>query len=159
MGGIISRRLFLALPLAGCAASGSLYQPDVVTPSKGNGTIYVYRPLLPLGQQGEEPFVSIARKSYGRLRPGAFVAGTFPEGEYSVTVQQSVFLLVPTIPKSVSVTVVRGSQSYVRVDQIIDSVAMTSGASVSQSTSIEEVPFDVGQAELAKSRQNTQTAQ
>jgi hypothetical protein len=159
MRGIISRRLFLALPLAGCAASGSLYQPDVVTPAKGNGTIYVYRPLMPLGKQGEEPFVSIARKSYGRLRPGAFVAGTFPEGEYSVTVQQSVFLLVPTIPKSVSVTVVRGSQSYVRVDQIIDSIGMAGGASVTQSTTIEEVPFDVGQAELAKSRQNTQTAQ
>ncbi len=127
--------------------------------SKGHGTIYVYRPQLPLGKQGEEPFVSIERKSYGRLRPGGFVAGTFPEGEYSVTVQQSVFLLLPTIPKSVSVSVVRGSQSYVRVDQVIDSVGTTSGASVSQSITIEEVPYDIGQAELAKSRQNTQTTQ
>ena len=159
MGGIISRRVFLALPLSGCAASGALYQPDAVTVSAGNGTIYVYRPQLPLGKQGEEPFVSIARKSYGRLRPGAFIAATFPEGEYSVTVQQSVFLLVPTIPKSVSVTVVRGSQSYVKVDQVIDSFGAAGGASVTQSITIEEVSYEVGQAELASARQNTNTAQ
>lgn len=155
MRGLISRRLFLALPLAGCAAEGLRYQPGSLSVSRGMGTIYVYRPLLDLGKQGEEPFVSIARKSYGRMRPGSFVAATFPEGDYNVTVQQSVFLLVPTIPKTISVTVVRGSQSYVRVDQTIDSIGMTSGASVTQSVSIEEVPFDVGQAELAKTRQNT----
>jgi hypothetical protein len=155
MSGLISRRLFLALPLAGCAAEGVRYQPDNVSPSKGMGTIYVYRLQLDLGKQGEEPFVSIARKSYGRLRPGAFIAATFPEGDYNVTVQQSVFLLVPTIPKTVSVTVVRGSQSFVRVDQTIDSIGMSGGASVTQSISIEEVPYDVGQAELAKTRRNT----
>lgn len=159
MGGIISRRFFLALPLGGCAAEGALFQPDSVSVSKGYGTINVYRPLLGLGKQGEEPFVSIARKSYGRMRPGSFVAATFPEGDYNVTLQQSVFLLVPTIPKTISVTVVRGSQSYVRVDQTIDSIGITSGASVTQSISIEEVPFEVGQAELAKTRQNTRTAQ
>ena len=155
MSWLISRRLFLALPLGGCAAEGSRYQPDSLFVSKGQGTIYVYRPLLDFGKQGEEPFVSIARKSYGRMRPGSFVAATFPEGDYNVTVQQSIFLLVPTIPKTISVTVVRGSQTYVRVDQTIDAIGMTSGASVTQSVSIEEVPFEVGQAELAKTRQNT----
>jgi hypothetical protein len=65
-----------------------------------------------------------------------------------------VLFIVPTIPKTVTVTVVRGSQSYVRVDQTIDSVDVTGGATVMQSIEIEEVPFDIGQAELAKTRQN-----
>jgi Protein of unknown function (DUF2846) len=153
--GLISRRLFLALPLAGCAAEGEKYLPDSISVAKGMGTIYVYRPLSDLGKRGEDPFVSIAGKSYGRMKAGSYIAATFPEGDFKVTVQQSVFMLVPTIPKSVEVTVVRGSQSYVRVDQSIDSVGMTGGVSVSQSTSIEEVPFDVGQAELAKTRKNS----
>jgi hypothetical protein len=123
-------------------------------PAKGGGTIYVYRPLTELGLRGEDPFVSMAHKSYGRMRAGSFIAATFPEGEVDVTVQQSVLLFVPTIPKTVTVTVVRGSQSYVRVDQIIDSVGVTGGTTVMQSIEIEEVPFDIGQAELAKTRQN-----
>jgi hypothetical protein len=61
---------------------------------------------------------------------------------------------VPTIPKTVTVTVVRGSQSYVKVDQVIDGIGVTEGASVSQSIEIEEMPFNVGQAELAQTRQN-----
>ena len=88
------------------------------------------------------------------MRAGSFIAATFPEGDYVVTLQQSVLMIVPTIPRTVTVTVVRGSQSYVRVDQTIDSIGLSSGATVTQSISIEEVPFDVGQAELAKSRQN-----
>jgi hypothetical protein len=158
MGEMISRRLFLALPLAGCAADGALYQPDSVSVSKGMGTIYVYRPQLEIGKQGEEPFVVINRKSYGRMRTGSYVAGTFPEGDYNVTVQQSIFLLIPTIPKTISVTVVRGSMTYVRVDQTIDTIGMAGDASVSQSTSIEEVPFEIGQTELAKTRLNRNTA-
>lgn len=154
MAGLISRRLFLALPLAGCAAVGEKYVPDNVAVTAGNGTIYVYRPLSEIGKRGEDPFVSIARKSYGRMRAGSFIAATFPEGDYVVTLQQSVLMIVPTIPRTITVTVVRGSQSYVRVDQTIDSIGLSGGATVTQSISIEEVPFDVGQAELAKSRQN-----
>ena len=81
-------------------------------------------------------------------------ARLWPEGEVDVTVQQSMLFLVPTIPKTVTVTVVRGSQSYVKVDQIIDVIGVTDGASVSQSIEIEEMPFNVGQAELAQTRQN-----
>ena len=71
--------------------------------------------------------------------------------------QQSVFLLLPTIPKTVEVTVVPGSISYVRVNQAIDSIGSggaAGGVQVTQSISIEEVPFDVGQTELEATRQN-----
>ena len=157
MGGLITRRSvlqFLALPLTGCAAEGARYQPNGIVGAKNTGTIYVYRPLTDLGLRGEDPFVSMAHKSYGRMRAGSFIAATFPEGEVEVTVQQSVLFIVPTIPKTVSVTVVRGSQSYVRVDQTIESVDVTGGATVTQSIEIEEMPFNTGQAELAKTRQN-----
>jgi hypothetical protein len=96
----------------------------------------------------------MAHKSYGRMRAGSFIAGTFPEGEVDVTVQQSLLFLMPTIPKTVTVSVVRGSQSYVKVDQVIDAIGVTQGASVTQSIEIEEMPFNVGQAELAQTRQN-----
>ena len=157
MGGLITRRSvlqLLALPLAGCAAEGARYQPNGIVGAKNTGTIYVYRPLTDLGLRGEDPFVSMAHKSYGRMRAGSFIASTFPEGEVEVTVQQSVLFIVPTIPKTVTVTVVRGSQSYVRVDQTIESVDVTGGATVTQSIEIEEMPFNIGQAELAKTRQN-----
>jgi hypothetical protein len=111
-------------------------------------------PLTELGRRGEDPFVSMAHKSYGRMRAGSFIAGTFPEGEVEVTVQQSLLFLMPTIPKTVTVSVVRGSQSYVKVDQVIDAIGVTQGASVTQSIEIEEMPFNVGQAELAQTRQN-----
>ena len=157
MGGLITRRSvlqLLALPFAGCAAEGARYQPNGIVGAKNTGTIYVYRPLTDLGLRGEDPFVSMAHKSYGRMRAGSFIAATFPEGEVEVTVQQSVLFIVPTIPKTVTVTVVRGSQSYVRVDQTIESVDVTGGATVTQSIEIEEMPFNTGQAELAKTRQN-----
>ena len=157
MGGLVTRRSvlqLLTLPLGGCAAEGARYRPNGVVGAKNSGTIYVYRPLTELGLRGEDPFVSMAHKSYGRMRAGSFIAATFPEGEVDVTVQQSVLFFVPTIPKTVSVTVVRGSQSYVRVDQIIDSVGVSGGTTVMQTIEIEEVPFNIGQAELAKSRQN-----
>ena len=54
----------------------------------------------------------------------------------------------------IATSVVRGSQSYVRVDQVIDAIGVSEGASVSQSIEIEEMPFNVGQAELAQTRQN-----
>ena len=157
MSGLITRRSVLqvmALPLVGCAAEGARYVPNSIEGAKNTGIIYVYRPLTQLGQRGEDPFVSMAHKSYGRMRAGSFVAGTLPEGEVDVTVQQSMLFLVPTIPKTVTVTVVRGSQSYVKVDQIIDVIGVTDGASVSQSIESEEMPFNVGQAELAQTRQN-----
>ena len=144
----------LALPLAGCAAEGARYQPDGIARPRGSGTIYVYRPLSPLGVRGEDPFVSMAGKSYGRMRAGSFIAGTFPEGEVDVTVQQSLLLIIPTIPKTVTITVVRGSTSYVRLNQTIDKVGLDGGASVMQSVEIEEVPSEVGQAEIAQARQN-----
>jgi hypothetical protein len=157
MSGLITRRSVLqlfTLPLVGCAAEGARYVPNSIVGAKNTGTIYVYRPLTQLGLRGEDPFVSMAHKSYGRMRAGSFIAGTFPEGEVDVTVQQSLLFIVPTIPKTVTVTVVRGSQSYVKVDQVIDAIGVTEGASVSQSIEIEEMPFNVGQAELAQTRQN-----
>lgn len=144
----------LTWPLVGCAAEGARYQPNGLVGAKNSGTIYVYRPLTQLGLRGEDPFVSMAHKSYGRMRAGSFIAGTFPEGEVDVTVQQSLLFVVPTIPKTVTVTVVRGSQSYVKVDQVIDSVDVSIGASVAQSIEIEEMPVNIGQAELAQTRQN-----
>jgi hypothetical protein len=157
MSGLITRRSvlqLLTLPLVGCAAEGARYVPNGIVGAKNTGTIYVYRPLTQLGLRGEDPFVSMAHKSYGRMRAGSFIAGTFPEGEVDVTVQQSLLFIVPTIPKTVTVTVVRGSQSYVKVDQVIDSVDVSVGASMAQSIKIEEMPFNVGQAELAQTRQN-----
>jgi hypothetical protein len=144
----------LALPLVGCAAEGARYHPNGIVGAKNTGTIYVYRPLTQLGQRGEDPFVTMAHKSYGRMRAGSFIAATFPEGEVDVTVQQSMLFLVPTIPKTVTVTVVRSSVSYVRVDQLIDTVGINDGAAISQSVEIEEVPYNIGQAELAQTRQN-----
>jgi hypothetical protein len=157
MSGLITRRSvlhILTFPLAGCAAEGARYTPNSLVGPTNSGTIYVYRPLTELGRRGEDPFVSMAHKSYGRMRAGSFIAATFPEGEVDVTVQQSVLFLVPTIPKTVTVSVVRGSQSYVKVDQVIDAIGVTEGASVSQSIEIEEMPFNIGQAELAQTRQN-----
>ena len=144
----------LALPLAGCAAEGARYQPNELVAAKGSGTIYVYRPLTELGVRGEDPFISMNRKSYGRMRAGSYIAATFPEGEVDVTVQQSLLLLLPTIPRTITVTVIRGSKSYVRIDQTIDSAGVGDGGRVMQSVEIEEVPFNIGQEELAKSRQN-----
>ena len=84
MSGLITRRSVLqvmTLPLVGCAAEGARYVPNSIEGAKNTGIIYVYRPLTQLGQRGEDPFVSMAHKSYGRMRAGSFVAGTFPEGE------------------------------------------------------------------------------
>lgn len=154
-----SRRALVGvlLALTGCAAQGPHYQPAALDPLEGQGVIYVYRPLLQVGKRGESPYVTVNGTSYGAMRPGAFIAANVPAGEIKVTVQQSVFLLLPTIPRTVEVTVVPGSMSYVRVNQVIDNIGSggaAGGVQVMQSISIEEVPFDVGQKELEATRQN-----
>ena len=144
------------LVLTGCAAEGPRYQPAALEPLKGQGIIYVYRPLLDVGRRGENPHVTVNGVSYGGMRPGAFIAANVAAGDIKVMVQQTVFMVLPTIPKSVEVTVVPGSNSYVRVNQAIDSVGggVGGGVQVMQSISIEEVPFDIGQQELEATRQN-----
>lgn len=144
------------LALTGCAAEGPRYKPAALEPLKGQGIIYVYRPLEEVGKRGENPHVTVNGVSYGGMRPGSFIAANVPAGEIKVTVQQAMFLVLPTIPKSVEVTVVPGSNSYVRVNQSIVSAggAAGGGVQVMQSISIEEVPFDVGQQELEATRQN-----
>ena len=158
MSGLITRRSvfqLLTLPLAGCAAQGARYTPNSLVGATNSGTIYVYRPLTELGRRGEDPFISMAHKSYGRMRAGRLIAGDVSRrARWTSRFQQSLLFLVPTIPKTVTVSVVRGSQSYVRVDQVIDAIGVTEGASVTQSIEIEEMPFNVGQAELAQTRQN-----
>lgn len=155
----VSRRVLvpLLLALGACAAEGPRYEPAALTPLEGAGIIYVYRPLQEIGKRGESPHLTIDGTSYGAMRPGSFVAANVRAGDIRVTLQQSVFLFVPTFPKSVDVTVVPGSISYVRVNQKIDSIGSggdAGGIQVMQSIEIEEVPFDVGQRELEQTRQN-----
>lgn len=158
MSNIITRRhllQFLAVPLAGCAAEGARYQPDGLATRQGTGTIFVYRPLSQLGVRGEDPYVMMAGVSYGRMKSGSYIAATFPDSEVKVTVQQSVLMFIPTIPRSVTVIVVAGGSSYVRLNQTIDDISTSGGTTVTQSVEIEEVSLDVGQAELAETRQNS----
>ncbi len=115
------------LALTGCAAEGPRYQPAALEPLKGQGIIYVYRPLLDVGRRGENPHVTVNGVSYGGMRPGSFIAANVPAGEIKVVVQQTMFMVLPTIPKSVEVTVVPGSNSYVRVNQSIDSAGGACG--------------------------------
>jgi len=157
MRGLWTRRQVLALPLpalCACTAQGARYAPTGNAPAAGSGIIYIYRPLGTVATRGEPPFVSVGGKSYGRMRSGSYIAVTVPEGEVTVAVQQSLFMLVPTIPRSVSVEVVAGGSSYVRVDQVINGADMSGGVTVSQSVEIEEVSPEVGQAELEKARKN-----
>ncbi|MGQ0485963.1 MAG: hypothetical protein ACT4SY_11510 [Hyphomicrobiales bacterium] len=149
------RALALLLPaLAACTAQGPRYAPTGNAPAADSGIIYVYRPLGTVATRGEPPFVAVGDKPQVRMRAGSYIAVTVPEGEVEVSVQQSLFLLVPTIPRSVTVTVVAGGRSYVRVDQVISGADMSSGVTVSQSVMIEEVSPEVGQAELEKARRN-----
>jgi hypothetical protein len=144
----------LMLGLAACMAKGPRYAPSGLAPAVGTGIIYIYRPLGTVGTRGEPPFVSVNGKSRGRMRSGSYIAVTVPEGEVKVSVQQSLFMLVPTIPRSVTVTVVAGGYSYVRVDQVISGTDLSGGVTVNQSVEIEEVSPEVGQAELEKARKN-----
>jgi hypothetical protein len=144
----------LAGSLTACTAEGPAYRPDSVEPTATTGVIYVYRPKGTVATRGESPFVTIGGKSYGQIKAGSYVAANVPEGEAKVMLQQSLFLLVPTIPRWVTVTVVAGGTSYVRVDQKISGADLSSGVTVNQSILIEEVSSEVGQAELAETRQN-----
>lgn len=153
----LTRRSLMALMLSGlpgCTAEGPAYRADSVEPTSDTGVIYVYRPRGALASRGESPFVTIAGKSYGAIKAGSFIAAKVPEGEVKVMLQRSVFMLIPTIPRSVTVTVVAGSSSYVRVDQKISSASFDAGVTVNQSIEIEEVSSEVGQAELEATREN-----
>jgi len=144
----------VAAVLAACTAEGARYQPGQAAAGPNAGIIYVYRPLGNVVTRGEAPFLRVGGRSYGRMNAGSFRAINVPEGDVEVQVQQSLLMLVPTIPRSVTVTVVAGSKSYVRVNQTIDSASVGSGLAVSQSVNIEEVSSEVGQEELAQTRQN-----
>jgi hypothetical protein len=88
------------------------------------------------------------------LKAGGYIRAALPEGEHKVTVMQTLFLVVPTIPKSVTVAVVPASRSYVKVDQRITSFGQHGTISATQETMIEEVDPATGQSELQKSRAN-----
>lgn len=163
MSSAVTRRMFVfaaAVPLLGCTAQGARFMsgsaPAESSPLKAanTGTIYIYRPLGTSVTRGESPFISVARKSYGKLRAGGFIRVDVPEGDVDVAVQQSVFVMVPTIPRIITVAVVAGTESYVRVDQKIDDTSFQDGVAVNQSIDIEEVPGDIGRAELAQTREN-----
>ncbi len=145
---------FVGALLAGCTAKGPAYVPASITPTGNTGLIYVYRPKGSLGTRGESPFVTIGDTSYGPIKAGSYIAAAMPEGEVKVTVQQTVLMFIATIPRSVTVTVVRGGTSYVRVDQNIDNASLEGGVTVNQSIEIEEVSSEEGQAELEATRQN-----
>lgn len=145
---------FIGFFLAGCTAKGPAYVPASITPTANTGLIYVYRPLGTVGTRGESPFLTIGETSYGPIKAGSFIVAKVPEGEVKVVVEQSVLMFIPTIPRSVTVTVVDGGTSYVRVDQNIDSASLEGGVTVNQSVNIEEVSSEEGQAELEKTRQN-----
>jgi hypothetical protein len=141
--------------LASCTAQGARYNPTTVANPGSNGIIYVYRPKSEtLWERGEPPYIDINGKNYGQLKSGGMISVTLPEGEYRVTALQTLFLVVPTIPKSITVAVVPGSRSYVRVDQRITRLDAGGSFSATQETLIEEVSAEVGQAELAKTRAN-----
>jgi hypothetical protein len=145
---------FLLAWAAGCTAKGPAYQPANIVPTSSTGVIYVYRPARTVATRGESPFVSINGKSYGAMKAGAFVAAAVPEGSVKVTVQQSVLLVLPTIPKSVDIAVVAGTTSYVRVDQNIIDAGVTEGVTIAQEVAIEEVTSEQAQQELETTRLN-----
>jgi hypothetical protein len=135
--------------------SGSAPAESSPLRAANTGTIYIYRPLGTATSRGESPFISVARKSYGKLKAGGFIRVDVPEGDVDVAVQQSVFLMVPTIPRIITVAVVAGTESYVRVDQKINDASFQDGVAVSQSIDIEEVPAETGRAEMAQTRENS----
>jgi hypothetical protein len=140
--------------LSGCAAEGERYNPAELPPPGRSGIIYVYRPADNILQRGEAPYITIAGKSYGQLKAGGYIRAVLPEGDYQVTALQTALLIVPTIPRSVSVAVVPGSRSFVRVEQRISSIGGSGAMSATQEIGIEEVDPDTGQAEIARTRLN-----
>lgn len=152
---VSSRCVVLAfLILAGCAAEGEKYDPVRAEAPGKSGVIYIYRPKGSLWGRGESPHIHINNKSFGQLKAGGYIRAVLPEGEYDVTVLQTLFMIIPTIPKSVTVAVVPGSRSYVRVDQMITSIGKQGMVSATEETVIEEVTGAVGQAELRQTRAN-----
>jgi hypothetical protein len=150
------RRLILLSLLAasGCTAEGERYNPTKASAPGSEGVIYVYRPVDTFLNRGESPFIQIDGRGYGLLKAGGYMRAVLPEGEHRVTIRQTIFLIIPTIPKSVTVAVVPGSRSYVKVDQRITGFGLHGGATATQETSIEEVSVETGQAEIAGMRAN-----
>jgi predicted small lipoprotein YifL len=134
----------MAMSLSACTAKGPAYRPDSAEPTATTGVIYVYRPGGTVTTRGESPFVTIAGKSYGAIKAGSYIAANLPEGDVKVVVQQSMFLLVPTIPRWVTVTVVAGGTSYVRVDQKISGADFSGGVTVNQSITIDSGKLAAG---------------
>lgn len=142
----------LAVLLAACAADGPGFRPLAQRPA-GEGIVYVYRPQGQTIGRGETPYVEIGDESMGMLKAGGYVTRTLPPGEHKITIRQSM-LFVPTIWDSVTIAVAPGSVSYVRIDQRVTKVGTAGFFSAMQNVSIEEVPAETGQAEIAETRQN-----
>lgn len=142
----------LGLLTGACTASGPAFQPLSDRPA-GQGIVYVYRPEGAAIGRGETPYIEIAGKMMGQLNAGGYVARTLPPGEHKVTVRQTV-LFVPTIWDSVTVAVAPGSISYVRIDQRVTRIGNAGFFSAMQQVSIEEVPAETGQREIAETRKN-----
>ena len=142
----------LALLAAACTADGPAFQPMALRPA-GQGIVYVYRPEGKTIGRGETPYIEIAGKNMGMLKAGGYLSATLPPGEHDITVRQSL-LFLPTIWDTVSVAVAPGSVSYVRVDQRVTKVGVGSSFSAMQKVTIEEVSDEIGQSEIADTRQN-----
>lgn len=143
--------ILVALLLSGCVSPGDVTSSLAPNGTSGRaGTIVVYRPEGTVMTRGEPPIVSIGGKRYGSLLAGRYFEARVPEGEITVTAQQAVLLIVPTIPKSVDVAVIASAPTYVRVDQVISSTGLDGGVTVNQQVSIREVQPEEAQADLAK---------
>jgi Protein of unknown function (DUF2846) len=142
-----------AFLLFGCVAQGPKYQSAGVTPARGEGVIYVYRPKGNWVVRGENPYVQIGDDGLGALRSGGFVSKAVSAGEYKVVVRQSL-LMMPIWSDSVEVTVADGGSAYVKVDQRYTKFGADSGLSARQEIFIEEVDSLTGQAEIAETRRN-----
>ncbi len=142
----------LALLAAACTADGPAFQPLSRRPS-GQGIVYVYRLEGKTIGRGETPYIEIGGKNMGMLKAGGYLSLTLPPGEHDVTVRQAL-LFVPTLWDTVTVAVAPGSVSYVRVDQRVTKVGNAGFFSAMQQVSIEEVSADIGQSEIADTRQN-----
>jgi hypothetical protein len=143
---------FTAALLAGCAASGDGFAP--VTAAKGNGVIYVYRPLGEVLGRGEDPYVQLGTGLPRRLRAGGYVAFEVPEGVHTVRAFQNM-LFLPTIPFFITVEVPAGRASYLRLDQQVTKLGSSAGGvRAMQQVTMEEVNTTTGEAEIADTRAN-----
>jgi hypothetical protein len=146
--------LLLAAPLlAGCVAQGPLYQSAQLSPARGQGVIYIYRPKGNWVARGENPYVEVGGEGMGPLRAGGYFSKAVAAGEHTVRVRQSL-LLMPIWSDSVEVSVAPGGEAYVKVDQRFTKFGADSGVSARQQVFIEEVDSLTGQAEIAETRRN-----